>query len=605
MADDEFTPFVVRPATQPAAAKPAAPVQPPAANYQPGQVFTDPETGEPHPIVDPLTLNKQPGQWTPADVENRLAVLSKPQPALPAAPVRPASGPKAESLTQWKPEEAAGETYDPKYVNLVLSQTPPAQRAAAAQALGTQRAELAPGPVAAGATGALQGVSLGFADPLAALGFSLSGGPDYKTSLEIANAATRAHYGQYPETFEKAQTFGTGLVGAAFPESLYSSPARTAATNAIISGGQSLAQNPSDPAAAGWNALTNAVLGGVTHGALTGPVTKVSYEGEPGVHEGAPGAAQLHDLANADYEAIKAPGNVFQPSFGARTLDALDQTYSQAKVGDLTSNTKSILEGLRQDAKAGPLTAARLNEARVELNNLAYASPTAAKMEDRLAASKLRNTLNDAVSGAQQGDMLSGDAADIGTRWSRANANSMQAHKIDLVEGAERETDLTGRPLGTELKSFLQKKSGGRYIENPYHFTPDELAQIEQAQSGGGALQQGLRIYGKTAPENPYSLTADIAGGLYGLVHDPKLAGGALFHGVTSYGARKWAESMTKGELQVAKEIMGARSPQGQATLNAPYLPPGFQMIASPVPRLPAPPVAGVYNPPGPNQGGQ
>jgi hypothetical protein len=133
-------------------------------------------------------------------------------------------------------------------------------------------------------------------------------------------------------------------------------------------------------------------------------------------------------------------------------------------------------------------------------------------------------------------------------------------------------------------------------IGRPPRFSPEQRDAM-RAVVRSDATERALRFYGRFSPESALAAVpwiggeagAEVAGA--GPVSRLIASAGAI----GAYGAKRAASAMTRGQAQLAEQLVRAQSPAGEAVGALQSLPSPFTPIYA-LPGMAAPPMAPAWN---------
>lgn len=350
---------------------------------------------------------------------------------------------------------------------------------------------------------ALQGASLGWADEIGLGAASLAGSLKTGEPVSDVYSKMRTRYdaeqgrfrSQNPGTALAAEIGGsvaTGGVGVAKAIAAGVPKAAAMAGTGTLGGGLYGAGTDHDARTVG--AMQGAAIGGVASPLIGLGVPKMAQSLDKSkimsaIRESAPSKDSIAQSANALYRQAKDSGIVIKES-----------SYQQ-----LSDRVNTALKGLGFNARIHPKVAAAVDDITKhegpidigELDNLRRIVGSAARSneaDERRIGTKLLGIIDDKMDSLSAGDVISGNADDVGSILRQARNLWGRKRRLDLIEDAfdKAKNQASGIENGIRIQ-FRQ------ILQNPNKrrgFSTDEIALMEKVVRGGTG-ENLMKLLGK------------------------------------------------------------------------------------------------------------
>lgn len=292
-----------------------------------------------------------------------------------------------------------------------------------------------------------------------------------------------------------------------------------------------------------------------------------------------PTREMLDASADAGYDAVRASGVEYHPSSVADSMAGLAQGLEARGRSDRRApETHALIRELGsppEGAVSVPITG--IDIARQELG--AIAADHTKSASERAAAEIAKRHLDGYMGSVHPSDVLAGDAPQAAQSLKNAQRDYAAARRsetiTDLEQAAERQAARSNS--GMNVDNTLRRKVGGILDseKKSYGFSPEELARIEQINSGT-PLGNTLRNTGNALGGGGGMLAAMY--GLSGALYNPYIAAtpvvGALL--------KKGGDYVTRRAIDKLDEATRMRSALGEDMASgAPAMTPAEQLRQS------------------------
>lgn len=306
-------------------------------------------------------------------------------------------------------------------------------------------------------------------------------------------------------------------------------------------------------------------------GGLAGGVTAAKTLAPAAERAVIPGGRELKDIAGKGYDAALNSGLELHPLGPAVWAGNVEQKLSGAgftggKYGT-APKTMAVLGELQNPPTNASVGASNIDAIRKTLGNIAQEvnpsnggalKPTA----DANAATRALDHLRTYTENIPQSHIVAGDASEYARQIKQANANYAAGSRTqDFDARLTKAENATDRQVSGSLDSQIKSKAG-QMLDNPQRMRG--MNEAERAQLGlinsGSATSNILRQLGRggagVIPIGAHVAAAMATGGAS--------VPASLAIGMPLYGARKIAESMTKGRASDLVDMLAKRSPEYQ-----------------------------------------
>lgn len=273
-----------------------------------------------------------------------------------------------------------------------------------------------------------------------------------------------------------------------------------------------------------------------------------------------PTVAQLKEQAAALYKVVDDSGITISNASATRAVNAIEQAMQKRGIRKkLTPDTRTALDEIIKDAKAGDITLAKSEELRQVINQ----AKGALKPADAAAAQKLGDLWDDFIETLKPSDIAGPGAANVDqvkqyllsarNLWSRAR-------KSDEVQELLRKAEINVQSqqgnisLSQAIRTqFRQLATNSRRLKR---FTPEERQFITRVATGD-SLERAARTLGKFAPNQTMTGLGELAlaGGAI-VSGNPALIAGAVMLPITAGLAKRLSSVRTEKFARQASEAV-------------------------------------------------